>query len=66
MLTQTKDLVIPRILREPNSIIVLLFMKRSANLSFEEAICIFNHHDVISCYIVFNVRRNDSSCRIFF
>ena len=40
-ITQTEALVIPHILREPNSIIVLLFTKRSANISLEEVICIF-------------------------
>ena len=40
-ITQTEALVIPHIPREPNSIIVLLFVKRWVNLSIEEAICIF-------------------------
>ena len=42
VITQTEALVIPHILREPNSIIVLLFIKRSPNLSFEETICVFS------------------------
>ena len=41
VLSQIEALVIPHILREPNSIIVLLFIKKSATLSFEEAICVF-------------------------
>ena len=44
--TQTEALIISNILREPNSIIVLLFIfrnteKRSTNLSFEKVIFIF-------------------------
>ena len=40
-MTQAEALVIPGILREPNSISVLLFINWSTNLSFEECILYF-------------------------
>jgi hypothetical protein len=46
-----------------------MYTKKSANLSFEEAICIFllNQRDVIACYctLFFNIPRNDVKRGIF-